>query len=140
LPISRFGARREPRAGRSCVRRARAADESARPLRIAERSLDGPRVRRQKVRMARMVHCIKLGREAEGLEKPPFKGEAGQRVFDNVSKEAWRMWLEHSKILINEYRLDLTSEQGQRIWMTEMEKFFFGEGSALPEEFVPTKG
>ncbi len=90
--------------------------------------------------MARMVHCIKLGREAEGLEKPPFKGEAGQRVFDNVSKEAWRMWLEHSKILINEYRLDLTSEQGQRIWMTEMEKFFFGEGSALPEEFVPTKG
>ena len=58
--------------------------------------------------MARMVQCAKLGREAEGLDCPPLKGELGQRVFDNVSKEAWRMWLEHSKMLINEYRLDLT--------------------------------
>jgi Fe-S cluster biosynthesis and repair protein YggX len=87
--------------------------------------------------MARMIHCAKLGKEAEGLDKPPFKGEAGQRVYDKISKDAWRMWLEHSKMLINEYRLDLTSEQGQRIWMTEMEKFFFGDGSALPPEFVP---
>jgi Fe-S cluster biosynthesis and repair protein YggX len=87
--------------------------------------------------MARMVHCAKLGKEAEGLDKPPFKGEVGQKVFENISKDAWRMWLEHSKMLINEYRLDLTSEQGQRIWMTEMEKFFFGDGSALPPEFVP---
>ena len=89
--------------------------------------------------MARMVHCVKLGKEAEGLDKPPFKGEMGQRVYDSVSKDAWRMWLEHSKMLINEYRLDLTSEQGQRIWMTEMEKFFFGEGSAAPADFVPEK-
>ena len=87
--------------------------------------------------MARMIHCAKLGKEAEGLDKPPFKGEAGQKVYDHISKDAWRMWLEHSKMLINEYRLDLTSEQGQRIWMTEMEKFFFGDGSALPPEFVP---
>jgi Fe-S cluster biosynthesis and repair protein YggX len=87
--------------------------------------------------MARTVHCVKLGREAEGLDRPPFKGEMGQRVFDNISKDAWRMWLEHSKMLINEFRLDLTSEQGQRIWMTEMEKYFFGEGSALPPDFVP---
>jgi Fe-S cluster biosynthesis and repair protein YggX len=89
--------------------------------------------------MARMVHCVKLGKEAEGLDKPPFKGEMGQRVYDNVSKDAWRMWLEHSKMLINEFRLDLTSEQGQRIWMTEMEKFFYGEGSAAPPDFVPEK-
>ncbi len=82
-----------------------------------------------------MVQCVKLGREAEGLEKPPFKGELGQRVYDTVSAEAWRGWLEHSKMLINEYRLDLTSEQGQTIWMTELEKFFFGEGSATPPEF-----
>ena len=86
--------------------------------------------------MARTVQCIKLGQEAEGLEKPPFKGELGQRVFESVSKEAWRMWLEHSKMLINEFRLDLTSEQGQRIWMTEMEKYFFGDGSELPPDFV----
>jgi len=89
--------------------------------------------------MARTVHCIKLNVEAEGLDKPPFKGELGQRVYDNVSKQAWRMWLEHSKMLINEYRLDLVSEAGQRIWMTECEKFFFGEGSAAPPEFRPTE-
>lgn len=87
--------------------------------------------------MSRTVHCVKLGREAEGLEKAPLKGEVGQRIFDNVSKEAWRMWLEHSKMLINEYRLDVTSEHGQRIWYAEMEKFFFGEGSAAPPDFVP---
>ncbi len=86
--------------------------------------------------MSRMVQCVKLGREAEGLEKQPIKGELGKRVFDNVSKEAWKMWLEHSKMLINEYRLDLISESGQRIWMTELEKYFFGEGAALPAEFV----
>lgn len=87
--------------------------------------------------MARMVQCVKFGKEAEGLDKPPFKGELGQRVYDNVSKEAWRMWLEHSKMLINEYRLDLTSEQGQKVWMTELENFFFGEGSQLPPDYVP---
>jgi len=86
--------------------------------------------------MSRMVQCVKLGREAEGLEKPPIKGELGQRVFENVSKEAWKMWLEHSKMLINEFRLDLMSESGQRIWMTELEKFFFGEGAQLPPDFV----
>lgn len=86
--------------------------------------------------MARTVNCIKLGREGEGLEKPPFRGELGDRVYENVSKEAWSMWLEHSKMLINEYRLDLVSEQGQRIWMTELEKYFFGDGSNLPDEYV----
>ena len=83
-----------------------------------------------------MVNCIKLGREAEGLDKPPLKGEVGKRLFENVSKEAWKAWLEHSKMLINEFRLDLMSETGQRIWMTEMDKFFWGEGSKLPEQFV----
>lgn len=87
--------------------------------------------------MSRMVQCVKLGREAEGLPKPPLKGEFGQRIFDNVSKEAWRMWLEHSKMLVNEFRLDLMSETGQRIWMTECEKYFFGEGAAPPPDFVP---
>lgn len=86
--------------------------------------------------MARMVQCVKLGREAEGLEKQPIKGDLGKRVFDNVSKDAWKMWLEHSKMLINEYRLDLMSEAGQRIWMSELEKYFFGEGAQLPPDFV----
>ena len=87
--------------------------------------------------MARTVQCVKLGREAEGLDKPPFRGELGQRVFDQVSKEGWRGWLEHSKMLINEFRLDLTSEQGQRMWMTELERYFFGEGSDVPPDFKP---
>ncbi|WP_437731424.1 oxidative damage protection protein [Sorangium sp. So ce1335] len=92
--------------------------------------------------MARMVQCVKLGREAEGLEKPPLKGEVGKRIYDNVSKEAWRMWLEHSKMLINEYRLDLISEAGQRIWMTELDKYFFsggGEAAAPPPDYVAPK-
>jgi Fe-S cluster biosynthesis and repair protein YggX len=87
--------------------------------------------------MPHEVDCIKLGHKAEGLEKLPFKGELGQRIYDNVSKDAWKQWLEHSKMLINEYRLDLTSESGQRLWMTECEKFFFGEGSSAPAEFRP---
>jgi Fe-S cluster biosynthesis and repair protein YggX len=85
--------------------------------------------------MSRSVNCVKLGTSAEGLDKPPFRGELGQRVFDSVSKEAWKKWLEHSKMLINEYRLDLVSEAGQRIWMAELEKYFFGEGSEAPPEF-----
>ncbi len=85
--------------------------------------------------MAKMVQCIKLGKEAEGLEKPPLKGPLGQKVFENVSKEAWAAWLEHSKMLINEYRLDLVSDSGQRIWFAEMEKYFWGEGSKAPEQF-----
>jgi len=87
--------------------------------------------------MSRTVTCVKLGTVAEGLDKPPFKGELGQRVYDTVSKEAWKKWLEHSKMLINEYRLDLVSEAGQRIWMTELESYFFGAGSAVPAEFKP---
>lgn len=86
---------------------------------------------------ARMVQCVKLGREAEGLEKPPLKGPIGEKVFNNVSKQAWQQWLEHSKMLINEYRLDLVSETGQKIWFTEMDKYFWGEGSKAPEQFKP---
>jgi Fe-S cluster biosynthesis and repair protein YggX len=87
--------------------------------------------------MGKMVHCAKLGKESEGLDKPPFKGPLGARLFDSVSKDAWKMWLEHSKMLINEFRLDLMSEHGQRIWMTECEKYFFGEGATLPPDFKP---
>ncbi|MEB2310689.1 MAG: oxidative damage protection protein [Sorangiineae bacterium] len=86
--------------------------------------------------MERVIKCVKLGRDARGLDKPPFRGELGQRVYDNVSSEAWLGWLEHSKILINEFRLDLTSQEGQRVWMSELERYFFGDGSAKPSDFV----
>lgn len=87
--------------------------------------------------MSRTVQCIKLGREAPALEKAPLKGEIGQKILENVSAEAWRGWLEHSKMLINEYRLDVTSEQGQRIWFAELDKYFWGDGSSAPPDFVP---
>ena len=87
--------------------------------------------------MSRTVQCVKLGREAEGLDRPPMKGPLGERVFENVSKEAWRGWLEHSKMLINEYRLDLMSSHGQKVWMDQLEKYFFGDGSDAPAEYVP---
>jgi Fe-S cluster biosynthesis and repair protein YggX len=87
----------------------------------------------------RMVDCVKFGKRKPGLPKAPLKGDLGQRVYDEVSQEAWRMWLEHSKMLINEFRLDLMSEHGQKIWMTELEKYFWGEGSQLPPDFQPMK-
>src|SRR4051812_23477961 len=85
----------------------------------------------------RMVKCVKLGREAPGLDRPPFKGDFGKKIYDTVSKEAWRMWLEHSKMFVNEYRLDMTSPAHQKTWFNECEKYFYGEGAAVPAEFKP---
>ena len=87
--------------------------------------------------MSGKVKCVKLGFEADALDRPPFKGDFGQKIFENVSKQAWATWLEHSKMLINEFRLDLTSLKGQEIWMTECERYFFGDGSHLPPDYVP---
>ena len=87
--------------------------------------------------MPRTVNCIKLGREAEGLDAPPVPGELGQRVFDNVSKEAWVSWLGHQTMLINEHRLSLRDAKARTFLQQELEKFFFGGGSAKPEGYVP---
>ena len=87
--------------------------------------------------MARMVHCVKLGREAEGLDKLPYPGELGQRIFENVSKEAWKQWLGHQTILINEHRISPVDPKARKFLEEEMEKFFFGSGeSELPGGFV----
>jgi Fe-S cluster biosynthesis and repair protein YggX len=85
----------------------------------------------------RRVMCVKLGREGDGLDRQPFKNELGKRLYDSVSKEAWRMWIEHSKMLVNEYRLDLLSKEGMEFMFKECEKYFFGEGSQLPADFKP---
>ncbi len=87
--------------------------------------------------MTRMVKCVKLGREAEGLQFPPYPGPLGQRIFENVSKEAWQMWLDHQTMLLNEYRLTPIDPEHRKFLETEMEKFFFSTGSELPEQFVP---
>jgi len=87
--------------------------------------------------MTRTVHCVKLGREAEGLERPPYPGELGQRLFENVSKEAWQGWLAHQTMLINERRLSPIDPEARKFLEAEMEKYFFGEGSAPPEGYRP---
>ena len=78
--------------------------------------------------MSRTVNCVKLGKEAEGLDKPTYPGELGQKIFDNVSKEAWQMWMKQQTIIINENRLSPINPEHRAIIEAEMEKFFFGEG------------
>lgn len=87
----------------------------------------------------RTVNCIKLHREAEGLSTLPYPGELGKRIYASVSKEAWAMWLKHQTMLINEYRLAVVEPKARAFLEAEMEKFFFGTGSAPPEGYVPTK-
>jgi Fe-S cluster biosynthesis and repair protein YggX len=86
--------------------------------------------------MTRTVQCVKLGHEAEGLDRPPYPGELGQRIFENVSKEAWQQWLKHQTMLINEYRLVTFEPKARQFLVGEMEKYFFGTGSKAPEGFV----
>ena len=86
--------------------------------------------------MSRTVHCIKLDKEAEGLDRPPYPGALGQRIFEQVSKEAWQLWLRHQTMLINEHRLSPIDPQARKYLETEMEKFFFGGGSSVPGGFV----
>ncbi|MFP4496394.1 MAG: oxidative damage protection protein, partial [Halochromatium sp.] len=82
--------------------------------------------------MSRMVNCVKLGREAEGLDRPPYPGELGQRLFENVSKQAWADWLKHQTMLINENRLSPMDPKARAFLEEQMEKYFFGEGAAMP--------
>jgi len=84
-----------------------------------------------------MVKCVKFGKELPGLDEPPWPGELGQRIYDNVSEEAWNMWLERLKMILNEYRLHPATQEAQEIIADQMEKFFFGEGAALPPGYVP---
>jgi len=87
--------------------------------------------------MTRMINCVKLGREAEGLKLPPYPGKLGQKIFENVSNEAWQMWLRQQTMLINEYRLSPVDPKTRQMLEEEMEKFLFTEGSAPPADYVP---
>ena len=81
--------------------------------------------------MSRTVCCIKLNQEAEGLDFQPYPGDLGKRVFENVSKQAWQLWLQHQTILINENRLSMVDAEAKKFLLTEMEKFFFGNDQDL---------
>jgi len=89
--------------------------------------------------MPRMVKCAKLGQELPGVVYKPFNNELGLRIYDNVSQQAWMLWVEFSKKIVNEYRLDLTSQNGQSILLEQAEQFFFGDGGKAPPEYVPPK-
>jgi Fe-S cluster biosynthesis and repair protein YggX len=83
-----------------------------------------------------MVTCVKLGKELPGIPYKPFNNELGQRIYDSVSMDAWRLWIEHSKMIVNEYRIDLASPQGQKLMLEQAEKYFFGEGAQMPPDYV----
>jgi Fe-S cluster biosynthesis and repair protein YggX len=87
--------------------------------------------------MARMVHCKKLGRELPGMTFKPFPNELGQRIYENISQEAWKMWLEHFKMVMNEFRLSPADPRTNQVLFEQAEQFFFGAGAQLPPDFVP---
>ena len=89
--------------------------------------------------MARMVQCVKLGREAEGLERLPYPGPLGQKIFDSVSKEAWQGWIKFQTMLVNENRLNLADQAARKYLATQMENYFFGSGAQMPEGYTPQK-
>jgi Fe-S cluster biosynthesis and repair protein YggX len=88
----------------------------------------------------RLVQCVKFQRELPGLDEPPWPGELGQRIHETVSAEAWKLWEERMKMILNEYRLMPWQKEAQELVAKFMEDFFFGEGSALPPDYVPPQG
>jgi Fe-S cluster biosynthesis and repair protein YggX len=90
--------------------------------------------------MSRTVHCVVLKRDAEGLDRLPYPGALGQRIYEQVSKEAWGRWVKHQVMLINEYRLSPVDPKARKFLEAEMEKFLLGTGSEKPAEFVPPSG
>jgi Fe-S cluster biosynthesis and repair protein YggX len=87
--------------------------------------------------MGEMVNCVRLKREAEGLDRQPYPGDLGRRVFENVSKAAWQDWLKHQTMLLNEYRLSPVDPKARKFLEEQMEKFFFGDGAETPPDFKP---
>ncbi len=87
----------------------------------------------------RKVFCVKFQREMPGLEEPPFDSPLGQKIYENVSAEAWRIWSEHCKMILNEYRLNPANRADQEVILRQMEDYFFGEGAAFPPGYVPPR-
>ena len=86
--------------------------------------------------MTRLIHCAKLNKEAEGLNQPPLPGELGKHIYDQISQEAWQLWVSHQTVLINEYRLSMIDPASRAFLMKEMGNFLFGGGSETPPGFV----
>ena len=86
---------------------------------------------------SRRVFCVKFQKDLPGLDVPPWPGELGQRIFDNVSRDAWKLWEDRMKMILNEYRLMPWQKEAQELMAKYMEEFFFGESAALPPGYVP---
>ena len=87
--------------------------------------------------MTRMVNCAKLGKQAEGLDRPPYPGEMGQKIYEHISKEAWQLWMKQQTILINEYRLSVIDPKARQFLEEHMMKFLFENESVQPDAYVP---
>lgn len=87
--------------------------------------------------MAHEVFCVKHREKAEGLDKPPYPGALGQRIYENVGAAAWREWLEHQKMLVNEYRLNMADKRARQYLMEQTERHFFGDGAEVASGYVP---
>ena len=87
--------------------------------------------------MSRTVFCVKLEKELPGLPHPPFKGPLGERIFSSISQEAWKAWLGHSTMVINENRLNPSDPAAQKVLLAELEKFLFGPGADKPAGYTP---
>ncbi|EHR71714.1 Fe-S cluster protector protein [Burkholderiales bacterium JOSHI_001] len=87
--------------------------------------------------MARTVNCVYLKKEADGLDFPTYPGDLGKRIYDNVSKEAWALWLKHQTMLVNENRLNLADARARQYLARQMESYFFGDGAEKPAGYVP---
>ena len=85
----------------------------------------------------RKVYCVKFQKELPGLDSPPWPGEIGQKIYNQVSAQAWKLWEERQKMILNEYRLMPWQKEAQELILKQMEDFFFGEGAALPPGYVP---
>jgi Fe-S cluster biosynthesis and repair protein YggX len=91
-------------------------------------------------RTGRKVFCVKFQREMPGLDEAPFDTHPlGQRIFENVSLDAWKLWLEQMKMIMNEYRLNLGTTEAQEFLLKQMEEYFFGEGSSFPPGYQPPR-
>ncbi len=89
--------------------------------------------------MTRLIECAKLKKQAEGLDRPPYPGELGNKIYEQISKEAWQLWLNHQTMLINEYRLSLIDPKAREFLVQEMQKFLFGTGSDKPAGYIPSE-
>lgn len=87
--------------------------------------------------MTRMVQCVKIGKELPGMDRPPFPGELGQRIFDQVSKDGWALWRQHQTLLINHYGLNMADPRATQALMSELEEFFFGQNAQVDADFDP---